>query len=409
MAEPYDRWHKSRAGKDEKRCREHGLVPTGAHGQGDRWQARWRDEAGVQRKQNFARKADAAHHAVTAVADTARGIYVDPRKGKIALREYSAGWREGSTADPSTREATELKWRVHILPGLGSKTLGQLAARPSVIQSFAAGLQRAGLSENYVRTILASLSGALSAAVADRLIPANPCAAVKAPRVTRQRIIPWTAEQVAEVRAALPAHYRAVTDAGTGLGLRQGEAFGLAADDVDFLRRVVHVRRQVRIVGGQRVFGPPKGGRERDVPLPESVSLRLSAHIAAFPPVAVTLPWRAPGGRGEQAALLFTSLRHAAVNKNSFNHEWREALDEAGLPRVRVNGFHALRHYFASVLLADGVDVRALSEYLGHHDPGFTLRTYTHLMPSAPERMRGAVDRAFATLPTAAAAGRSPG
>src|SRR5437763_4960278 len=178
MAEPYDRWHKSRAGKDEKRCREHGLVPTGAHGQGDRWQARWRDGAGVQRKQNCARKADAAHHAVTAVADTARGIYVDPRKGKIALREYSAGWREGSTADPSTREATELKWRVHILPGLGSKTLGQLAARPSVIQPFAAGLQRAGLSENYVRTILASLIGALSAAVAARLIPANPCPAV---------------------------------------------------------------------------------------------------------------------------------------------------------------------------------------------------------------------------------------
>jgi hypothetical protein len=42
------------------------------------------------------------------------------------------------------------------------------------------------------------------------------------------------------------------------------------------------------------------------------------------------------------------------------------------------------------------VDIRALSEYLGHHDPGFTLRTYTHLMPSAPDRMRAAVDSAFA-------------
>jgi integrase len=274
-----------------------------------------------------------------------------------------------------------------------------------VIQSFAAGLQRGGMAENYVRTILASLSGALSAAVADRLIPANPCAAVKAPRVPERRVIPWTAQQVAAVRAALPAHYEATTDAGSGLGLRQGEVFGLAVDDVDFLRRVVHVRRQVRYVGGKLVFSPPKGGRERDVPLPDSVSLRLAAHIAAHPPVRATLPWREPGGRDETAVLLFASLRRAAVNKNSFNHGWRDALGAAGLPPGRANGFHALRHYFASVLLADGVDIRTLSEYLGHHDPGFTLRTYTHLMPSAPDRMRAAVDHAFAALAAPAAAG----
>ena len=40
---------------------------------------------------------------------------------------------------------------------------------------------------------------------------------------------------------------------------------------------------------------------------------------------------------------------------------------------------------------------RAVSEYLGHSDPGFTLRTYTHLMPSSSERTRDAVDAAFAT------------
>ena len=56
---------------------------------------------------------------------------------------------------------------------------------------------------------------------------------------------------------------------------------------------------------------------------------------------------------------------------------------------------HALRHYFASACLHNGVDIRALASYLGHSDPGFTLRTYVHWMPSAGDRMRQAVDAVF--------------
>ncbi|MFH9888563.1 tyrosine-type recombinase/integrase [Streptomyces luteogriseus] len=53
---------------------------------------------------------------------------------------------------------------------------------------------------------------------------------------------------------------------------------------------------------------------------------------------------------------------------------------------------HALRHFYASVLLDAGENVKALSAYLGHSDPGFTLRVYTHLMPSSDARARKAVD-----------------
>jgi site-specific recombinase XerD len=55
---------------------------------------------------------------------------------------------------------------------------------------------------------------------------------------------------------------------------------------------------------------------------------------------------------------------------------------------------HALRHHYASVLLDAGVSIRALADYLGHHDPGFTLRTYAHMMPASDDRARAAIDSA---------------
>jgi integrase len=83
-------------------------------------------------------------------------------------------------------------------------------------------------------------------------------------------------------------------------------------------------------------------------------------------------------------------------SRTYFNrHVWKPALDAAGVPATRDNGMHALRHTYASVLLEDGVSIKALAEYLGHADPGFTLRTYTHLMPSSEDRAQAGADRAF--------------
>lgn len=63
----------------------------------------------------------------------------------------------------------------------------------------------------------------------------------------------------------------------------------------------------------------------------------------------------------------------------------------------RENGRHAVRHFCASVLLEAGENVKALAEYLGHSDPGLTLRVYAHLMPSSQERTRKAVATHFDT------------
>jgi integrase len=57
---------------------------------------------------------------------------------------------------------------------------------------------------------------------------------------------------------------------------------------------------------------------------------------------------------------------------------------------------HALRHFYASVLIDAGESVKAVAEYLGHADPGFTLRVYAHLFPASEERARRAVEDMFA-------------
>lgn len=77
------------------------------------------------------------------------------------------------------------------------------------------------------------------------------------------------------------------------------------------------------------------------------------------------------------------------------------ALLAAGIPTTRDQMTHAGRHFYASVQLGAGTSIRALAEYLGHSDPGFTLRTYTHLVPQSQDRAKRAVDSVFERLESA--------
>ncbi|HVL97901.1 MAG TPA: tyrosine-type recombinase/integrase [Egibacteraceae bacterium] len=96
---------------------------------------------------------------------------------------------------------------------------------------------------------------------------------------------------------------------------------------------------------------------------------------------------------------VFVTREGGPLTRRHYNvNVWKPALVGAGVEPTRANGMHALRHHYASVLLDGGVSIRALAEYLGHADPGFTLRTYTHLMPSSEDRAREAVDAALSRL-----------
>ena len=106
--------------------------------------------------------------------------------------------------------------------------------------------------------------------------------------------------------------------------------------------------------------------------------------------------------------LVVTTALGTAVAARYFDvRVWKPARETAGIPHTREHGMHACRHYYASVLLDAGESIKAVSEYLGHHDPGFTLRTYTHLMPTSEDRTKKAIAGALGATVTALISGES--
>jgi integrase len=364
------------------------------------YRVRWRESDGRARAKTFRRKVEADRFAAIISADIVRGHYVDPDAGKVRFDEYATEWLAAQTFDEGTVEQVELRFRLHVMPHLGSRNLSDV--QPSTIQGWLRTLT--GLAGSYQKVIYANVSSVFTAAVDDGLIPKNPCKApsVRRPKSDPRKLRPWTREQVMAVKDQLPDKFKLVVDLGVGLGLRQGEIFGLSLDDIDLNTGEVEVRRQVKLLGSNRqLFGLPKGRKIRTVPLPDRVLELINDHVTRYPPRAVTLPWDKSDGPDRTFELILFSRESCALNRNYFNSKiWRPALVAAGVEPKRENGCHALRHFYASTLLDAGESILALSEYLGHADPGFTLRTYTHLMPSTTERTKAAID-AMLSVPSA--------
>ena len=203
------------------------------------WRVRWRDPAGRQRARSFNRRVDAERHRSTVAADIVRGQYIDPDAGKVTFERYAKSWLAAQTFDAATGEAVALRLRLHAFPVLGPRQLREV--KPSTVQAWLRGLT--GLAATYQRVIFANVSTIFAAAVDDELLGKNPCraASVRRPRADPSKVVPWEPETVLRVRDCLPDRYRVVATLVAGLDLRQGEAFALSPEDVDFLRGRVEI------------------------------------------------------------------------------------------------------------------------------------------------------------------------
>jgi integrase len=412
----YDRWHKSRPAPDEPRCGQHKMVPSADHGKGERWQVRWRDENGRQCKRNFAKKegkdpelhADAFHAKVHAELDA--GTYVDPAAGAVTLRDYSEEWRKGRVHDLATAIRIEAAFRNHVYaadgtphktpggaPAIGDYPLRTLARRITLVQAWISGIST---GPNTARKIIDDVSQVFVAALDDGIIPRNPLKAksVQKPKAEQTEAIPWTADEVEAVADRLPGEIAAMPYLGASCGMRQGELFAAGLDDLDFLRKTMHVEVQVKLVGGCMYFAPVKNGKVRDVPVADPVIPVLSEHVRMHPPVRVTLPWMQRGskldGKLVTRDLLF-AMNGSAIHRNSFNRVWRKAWSAAGVPdRGRLNGCHVLRHTAASAWLSEGLSLAKVAAFLGDTQE-VVLKTYSHFMPDDDDRAREIMNAFF--------------
>lgn len=328
-----------------------------------------------------------------------QGTYIEPGKQTTTLRDYCAHWLEQRIFDDSTREAVKLRFRVHVLPTLGDHRVGALL--PSHIQGWVSRMHKAGVAPGYIKVIFANLSAVLGAAVEDGLLPrANPCKArsVKLPAVGESEKVAWSPEQVHAVAKAIPERYEMLVWLGVLTGMRQGEMFGLALENMNRFKHEITVRRQVKInERNQAYFALPKYGKVRVIDdVPEHLFDLISSHLALWPARDVTLPFGTRQGPPETLRLLVTTREGNQLNRNTFNtHTWKPALRAVGIPPTRPHGMHVTRHTFASELLGDGVSVERVAKLLGHSDPGFTLRYYTHWVRAQKSQVSSTLQRVY--------------
>lgn len=224
------------------------------------------------------------------------------------------------------------------------------------------------------RRIFATLRNALNHAMRKRrLIDFNPCDGVEMPAEEREAALTWS-----------PAQVRSFLDAADGdplalafrlvllRGFRRGEVCGLRWSDFDAETRTVRVSKPILQLGGRIVEDTPKtkAGR-RVVSLDrESVDL-LNAHHTAQKRARL-----AAGQTWQDHDLIFCQAAGAPVPPDRLTNTFKAIATKAGLPVIRL---HDGRHTAASLGLEAGIDIKIVSDQLGHATTRITQDLYTHV------------------------------
>lgn len=306
------------------------------------------------------------------------GQYAQP--DKITVAKWLDTWLE-EYVKPTRRPATVATYanniRIHLKPAFGRTALQKL--RPENVQRLYNDMSKGGAKPATVIKAHHVLNAAMKQAIKNRLIINNPCEAVALPKLEQEDINPLSRDEQRRFVEALPdtTNGRALTFI-LGTGLRVSELCGLRWKDVT--EGTISITQSIRrLQTTKNTKGPKteivttkpktKAGM-RKIPL----STKLSAILAKERQAQAEILLKLGASRGEND-LVFATALGKPLDVRNISRALYNTLDKLGIER---RGVHALRHTFATRAIENGMDVRTLSEILGHADVAVTLRLYVH-------------------------------
>lgn len=271
---------------------------------------------------------------------------------------------------PTVKERTFNKYfksvKNHILSKLGEFELEELSAQ--VLQRFTAELTEKGLAANTVNGIISVLKSSIKRAVMLGVTSVQCADAIVRPKHREKQVESFVKSEQRKIESYI-AERKMDKLFGVVLclytGLRIGELLALTWCDVDIARGIITVNKSCRDSWQngkyvKMIDAPKTENGYRIVPIPKQLIARLKEIKKHSTNEYVV------GGRTEYGAEVrsYQKTFERLLNKLDISHK----------------GFHALRHTFATRALEVGMDVKTLSEILGHGNPTITLKRYAHSM-----------------------------
>lgn len=294
----------------------------------------------------------------------------------ITLSEILHHWVEESHLrwKPSTYQKYCAVIERHILPQMGQCNASELTS--AQVNTFLAGKSadgrldgRGGLSASCVRTIATVLHSALEFAVDEELC------AVKIPKISRpaqeknepDALTPQEQKQLeqAVLRSTHPTDFGILL--ALRLGLRLGEICALRWDDVELTRGQIHIQHTLCRISEHRRSSDPEEIWQLEKPKTPSSRRTI--------PLSEKLIELLCTARQSSKSDFVVSKKNGFANPRTMEYRFQRILRQCGLPHYK---FHVLRHTFATRCVESGVDVKSLSEILGHSDASVTLNVYVH-------------------------------
>ncbi len=336
------------------------------------------------RRRGFRTKADALEALDQLRADLRAGTWRPPTKDTFG--QYLTAWGE-TRAAAGLKPSTVASYRMVIEKRVCSSPIADVPLQAltgvDLDKLWSELLESGGkdgkpLSARTVRYTHSIVRKALADAVRKHLLARNPADDADPPRsraAAPPRPTIWTPEDLATFLDKTKDHHHGALFRVAGMtGLRRAELCGLRWANVDLDRQTITVVDTITTVDHERVEGTPKSERSvRVLDIDEQTVAVLRRHRKA------QLEQRMKMGSGfTDRGLVFAMPDGTAWHPDVVGRAFSRAVTRSKLPRIRL---HDLRHSHATHLLAADVNVKVVSERLGHSSVAFTLSVYAHVMP----------------------------